>query len=50
MPLILISFFFFKCFFEQVVRYGFPNKPVAIAFDPVQRLVAIGTRTGHIRM
>jgi len=34
----------------QVVRYGFPNKPVAVAFDPVQRLVAIGTKTGHIRI
>lgn len=34
----------------QVVRYGFPNKPAALAFDPVQRLVAIGTKTGHIRI
>ena len=41
---------FFFLFSFQVVRYGFPFRPVAVAFDPVQKLVAIGTKTGHIRM
>lgn len=34
----------------QTVRHGFPYLPTALAFDPVQKILAIGTRTGAIRM
>ncbi|KAF0307134.1 Syntaxin-binding protein 5 [Amphibalanus amphitrite] len=30
----------------QIVRHGFPHQPTALAFDPVQKLLAIGTKTG----
>ncbi|KAK7826504.1 hypothetical protein U0070_017085 [Myodes glareolus] len=29
----------------QTVRHGFPYQPTALAFDPVQKILAIGTRT-----
>ncbi|NXA52161.1 STB5L protein, partial [Nothocercus julius] len=32
------------------VRHGFPYLPTALAFDPVQKILAIGTRTGAIRI
>ncbi|CAI2322918.1 unnamed protein product [Caenorhabditis sp. 36 PRJEB53466] len=38
------------CCFAKVVRHGFPEDPRCMAYDPVQRLVAIGTGRGHIRM
>ncbi|XP_071770683.1 syntaxin-binding protein 5-like isoform X2 [Centroberyx gerrardi] len=34
----------------KTVRHGFPYQPTALAFDPVQKLVAIGSRTGGIRI
>ena len=34
----------------QTVRHGFPYQPTAMAFDPVQNLLAIGTKTGSLRM
>ncbi|KAK1187026.1 STB5L protein, partial [Pygoscelis papua] len=34
----------------QTVRHGFPYLPTALAFDPVQKVLAIGTRTGAIRI
>ncbi|KAM6986081.1 syntaxin-binding protein 5-like isoform 12-T12 [Aplochiton taeniatus] len=34
----------------KTVRHGFPYQPTALAFDPVQKIVAIGTRTGGIRI
>nr|XP_012319329.1 syntaxin-binding protein 5-like isoform X2 [Aotus nancymaae]XP_012319330.1 syntaxin-binding protein 5-like isoform X2 [Aotus nancymaae] len=34
----------------KTVRHGFPHQPTALAFDPVQKILAIGTRTGAIRM
>lgn len=34
----------------NLVRYGFPFRPTAIAFDLVQRLLAIGTRNGSLRI
>lgn len=30
--------------------HGFPHQPTAVAFDPIQRLLAIGTKTGSLRM
>ncbi|XP_015277206.1 PREDICTED: syntaxin-binding protein 5-like [Gekko japonicus] len=34
----------------KTVRHGFPYLPTALAFDPVQKILAIGTRTGTIRI
>ena len=34
----------------QTFRHGFPHQPTAVAFDPVQRLLAIGTKSGSLRM
>ncbi|XP_043579033.1 syntaxin-binding protein 5 isoform X6 [Bombus pyrosoma] len=31
-------------------RHGFPHQPTAVAFDPVQRLLAIGTKSGSLRI
>ena len=33
---------------HQVLRHGFPSQPTCIAYDPVQQILAIGTKTGHI--
>ncbi|XP_043235835.1 syntaxin-binding protein 5-like isoform X12 [Amphibalanus amphitrite] len=35
---------------NQIVRHGFPHQPTALAFDPVQKLLAIGTKTGSLRL
>nr|XP_028567308.1 syntaxin-binding protein 5-like isoform X2 [Podarcis muralis] len=35
---------------SKTVRHGFPYLPTALAFDPVQKILAIGTRTGAIRI
>ncbi|GCB64763.1 hypothetical protein scyTo_0004661, partial [Scyliorhinus torazame] len=32
------------------VRHGFPYQPSAMAFDPVQKILAIGTQTGSLRL
>ncbi|XP_076372764.1 syntaxin-binding protein 5-like isoform X3 [Tachypleus tridentatus] len=34
----------------KTVRHGFPFQPTALAFDPIQRLLAIGTRSGSLRI
>ncbi|XP_070322131.1 syntaxin-binding protein 5-like isoform X1 [Odocoileus virginianus] len=34
----------------KTVRHGFPYQPTTLAFDPVQKILAIGTRTGAIRI
>lgn len=34
----------------QTFRHGFPYQPTAVAFDPVQKLLAIGTKSGSLRM
>jgi len=36
--------------FLQTFRHGFPYQPTALAFDPIQRLLAIGTKNGSLRM
>ncbi|TNN88739.1 Syntaxin-binding protein 5-like [Liparis tanakae] len=33
---------------EKTVRHGFPYQPTALAFDPVQKILAIGSRTGAV--
>ncbi|KAJ8984730.1 hypothetical protein NQ317_004994 [Molorchus minor] len=32
------------------LRHGFPFQPTAMAYDPVQKLLAIGTKSGSLRM
>lgn len=34
----------------QVARHGFPENPTALAFDPVQKICAIGTKSGALRV
>ncbi|XP_026151512.1 syntaxin-binding protein 5-like isoform X2 [Mastacembelus armatus] len=34
----------------KTVRHGFPYQPTALAFDPVQKILAIGSRSGGIRI
>uniref|UniRef100_A0A8C9WAW4 Syntaxin binding protein 5L n=1 Tax=Scleropages formosus TaxID=113540 RepID=A0A8C9WAW4_SCLFO len=37
-------------FLFQTARHGFPYQPTALAFDPVQKILAIGCRTGALRI
>lgn len=37
-------------FFLQLIEHGFPSKPSALAFDPKLKLLAIGTKSGAIRV
>lgn len=37
-------------FILQTFRHGFPHNPTALAFDPVQKLLAIGDKYGSLRM
>uniref|UniRef100_A0A8C9VJ78 Syntaxin-binding protein 5-like n=1 Tax=Scleropages formosus TaxID=113540 RepID=A0A8C9VJ78_SCLFO len=34
----------------KTVRHGFPYQPSAMSFDPVQKILAIGTQTGALRL
>ncbi|XP_053561114.1 syntaxin-binding protein 5-like [Bombina bombina] len=34
----------------KTVRHGFPYQPTALAFDPVQKILAIGTHSGAVRI
>ncbi|XP_054724020.1 syntaxin-binding protein 5-like isoform X2 [Uloborus diversus] len=34
----------------KTVLHGFPYHPTAVAFDPIQRLLAIGTHSGSLRI
>ncbi|XP_066171742.1 syntaxin-binding protein 5 isoform X7 [Sylvia atricapilla] len=34
----------------KTVRHGFPYQPSALAFDPVQKILAIGTQSGALRL
>ncbi|ELT88587.1 hypothetical protein CAPTEDRAFT_166358 [Capitella teleta] len=36
--------------FTKCGEHGFPNKPSALAYDPKLRLLAIGTKTGALRV
>lgn len=33
----------------KIVRHGFPHRPTAIAYDPMQKLLAIGNFAGSVR-
>jgi syntaxin-binding protein 5 len=35
---------------EFTNRHGFPHKPTALAFDPLQKIMAIGNRLGAVRL
>ncbi|XP_006569748.2 syntaxin-binding protein 5 isoform X8 [Apis mellifera] len=35
---------------KKTFRHGFPHQPTAVAFDPIQRLLAIGTKSGSLRI
>ncbi|XP_034187167.1 syntaxin-binding protein tomosyn isoform X5 [Osmia lignaria lignaria] len=35
---------------KKTFRHGFPHQPTAVAFDPVQKLLAIGTKSGSLRI
>lgn len=45
-----VFIFFIILFFPQTFLHGFPHQPTAVAFDPIQRVLAIGTKTGSLRM
>lgn len=34
----------------QTFRHGFPHSPTALSYDPVQKLLAIGDKSGSLRM
>jgi len=34
----------------KTARHGFPYRPTAIAYDPVQNLLAVGTKSGNLRI
>ncbi|XP_058163602.1 syntaxin-binding protein 5 isoform X3 [Dasypus novemcinctus] len=34
----------------KTVRHGFPYRPSALAFDPVQKILAVGTQIGALRL
>ncbi|XP_055843141.1 syntaxin-binding protein 5 isoform X6 [Episyrphus balteatus] len=35
---------------KKTFRHGFPHSPTALAFDPVQRLLVIGDKSGSLRI
>ena len=35
---------------RQTFRHGFPYQPTVLAYDPVQNILAIGSKTGALRM
>ncbi|KAM4626011.1 syntaxin-binding protein 5 isoform 2-T2 [Polymixia lowei] len=34
----------------KTVRHGFPHQPSSMAFDPVQKILAVGTQSGALRL
>ncbi|CAD6998863.1 unnamed protein product [Ceratitis capitata] len=36
--------------YRKTVQHGFPHKPSAVAYDPISKLMAIGTQTGAIKV
>lgn len=44
------SFSLFSHLLSQTVRHGFPYQPSSMAFDPVQKILAIGTQSGALRL
>lgn len=48
--LLTASFPPFSLPLSQTVRHGFPYQPSSMAFDPVQKILAIGTQSGALRL
>lgn len=40
----------FSHLLPQTVRHGFPYQPSSMAFDPVQKILAVGTQSGALRL
>ena len=36
------------CF--QTIRYGLPFEPTTLAYDPIQKVLAVGSKSGDIRL
>uniref|UniRef100_A0A0A1XSU4 Lethal(2) giant larvae protein n=1 Tax=Zeugodacus cucurbitae TaxID=28588 RepID=A0A0A1XSU4_ZEUCU len=36
--------------YRKTAQHGFPHKPSAVAYDPISKLMAIGTQTGAIKV
>uniref|UniRef100_A0A1B0FDF2 Lethal(2) giant larvae protein n=1 Tax=Glossina morsitans morsitans TaxID=37546 RepID=A0A1B0FDF2_GLOMM len=36
--------------YRKTAQHGFPHKPSALAFDPISKLMAIGTQTGALKV
>ncbi|XP_053550669.1 lethal(2) giant larvae protein homolog 1 [Bombina bombina] len=36
--------------FNKTVEHGFPNQPSSLAFDPILRIMAIGTKSGAVKI
>ena len=36
--------------FSRNITYGFPHKPSCLGWDPELRLLAVGTKTGQVRV
>lgn len=47
---LIILYVLFVCLFFQTFRHGLPYSPTALAYDPVQKLLAIGDKSGSLRM
>ena len=45
----LVEFIYHFCFL-QTLRHGLPQQPSAVAMDQVQRIMAVGSRLGGIRI
>ncbi|RWS05537.1 syntaxin-binding protein 5-like isoform X6, partial [Dinothrombium tinctorium] len=46
--IVIVDYLHSTC--KVIVRHGFPYQPTAVAFDPIQRLIAIGTKSGSMRI
>lgn len=38
------------CFSLQTVEHGFPHQPSALGYSPSLRILAIGTRSGAVKL
>uniref|UniRef100_A0A8D0GGF1 Uncharacterized protein n=1 Tax=Sphenodon punctatus TaxID=8508 RepID=A0A8D0GGF1_SPHPU len=36
--------------FNKTVEHGFPNQPSSLAYDPKLRIMAVGTKSGAVKM
>lgn len=50
LPCVVWESFRLSCPLSQTVEHGFPHQPSALAFDPKLQLMAIGTKSGAIKV